>query len=244
MGIYDRDYYRNSNRPSAFGSFAPWTITTWLICLHVFVFFADRLSGGLLTQFGYFSLMMGVFHFQIWRFITYQVLHANLGHIFFNMLALYFFGPLVESVLGARRYLAFYLLSGVGGALGYIALFYSGILKFPGWSPLVGASAGIFGVLIAGAMIAPDSTVMLWFPPIPMRLRTMAGLLLVIAVYTVLSNGENAGGEAGHLGGALIGFLLIKNPRVLDLFDFRLPRGPNMRYRGRRVHDWRNDWNR
>jgi membrane associated rhomboid family serine protease len=243
MGIYDRDYYRNSDRQSGFGSFQPWTITVWLIVINVIVFVLDQLSDHMLTGLGYFSLDTAVFHWQVWRFVTFQFLHASASHIFWNMLGLYFFGPLVEMALGARRYVAFYLLSGVGGALGYLAIYYSGILRLSPDSGLVGASAGIFGVLIAAALIAPDSTVMLMFPPIPMKLRTMAWIYLGFAAYVVVFNRGNAGGEASHLGGALIGFLLIKNPWVLDWFDFR-GRSSKMYYRGRRIHNWRNDRNR
>jgi membrane associated rhomboid family serine protease len=103
---------------------------------------------------------------------------------------------------------------------------------------LVGASAGIFGVLVIAAMIAPDVTFMLIIPPIPMRLRTLAWIMLGIAAYAVIFSGNNAGGEAAHLGGAVMGFLFVKNPRLLDIFrPGRFQRRP----RGRRFSDWRND---
>jgi len=104
-------------------------------------------------------------------------------------------------------------------------------------APLVGASAGIFGVLIAGARIAPDTTVMLIFPPIPMRLKTLALVFLGIAVLTVFEHGFNAGGEAAHLGGAAVGAGLIARPHVLDVFDqlsFR-----RRKRRGFFMDDWR-----
>jgi membrane associated rhomboid family serine protease len=85
--------------------------------------------------------------------------------------------------------------------------------------PLVGASAGIFGVLIAAAFVAPNATIMLLFPPIPMQLRTFAWVLIAIAVFSVFTAGHNAGGEAAHLGGAAMGAALMSNPRVLNIFD-------------------------
>jgi membrane associated rhomboid family serine protease len=123
---------------------------------------------------------------------------------------------MVEQHLGSRRYLRFYLICGMGGAVTYLGLWAKGILIGDPWQPLVGASAGIFGVLIAAAQVAPDATVMLLFPPIPMRLRTLAWAFIAIAVYTVLTRGHNAGGEAAHLGGAIGGFLLMQGERMLS----------------------------
>jgi hypothetical protein len=84
---------------------------------------------------------------------------------------------------------------------------------------LVGASAGIFGILLAAARIAPDTQVMLLFPPIPIQLRTLAWIFVGIAVYTVLTAGNNAGGQAAHLGGAALGYVLIRRPSVLNFAD-------------------------
>jgi uncharacterized membrane protein YuzA (DUF378 family) len=142
---------------------------------------------------------------------------------------------MIERHLGSKRYLAFYLLCGICGALMY------GVLNLGGWmashflgpdavipgllfndmsTPLIGASAGVFGVLMAGAYIAPNATVLVFFF-LPMRLRTLAYVLVGIAALTVLTRGGNAGGEAGHIGGALAGFYFIRRPRHLHgFFDF------------------------
>jgi membrane associated rhomboid family serine protease len=243
MGIYDRDYYRQPSVRGGFAEMRVWSVNTWLIVINVIVFLLDQSMNGALTILGYFSFTTAIIHLQLWRFITFQFLHANVQHIFFNMLSLYFFGPIVEAYLGTRRYLAFYLISGIGGGLGYIALYYLGFLQGDPRTPLVGASAGIFGVLIGAAQIAPDVRVMMMFPPIPMRLKTMAWVFIGIAIYTVYSNGNNAGGQAAHLGGALIGFILIRNTRWLD---FVFLRRSGMFSNGRRVErkDWSNDFDR
>jgi membrane associated rhomboid family serine protease len=219
------------------------SVTTWLIIINIVVFLLnnaiqqDVIVDGYIIRgvhpindlWGYFSVTTAIFHLQLWRFITFQFLHAGFEHILFNMIALFFFGPMVESYLGPRRYLAFYLLCGIAGPVMYIILWAAGFLIHdPASVHLVGASAGIFGVLIAGAMIAPDTTALI-YGIIPMRLKTMAWLLLAIAVYTVFTNGNNAGGQAAHLGGAAAGFALIQYPAILKVFDFR--RGPRMRYR-------------
>lgn len=243
MGIYDRQYYRQPTRRGGLAEMRMWSVNTWLIVVNVIVYLLDLMLNGSLTNLGYFSLSTAIMHLELWRFITFQFLHANPQHILFNMLGLYFFGPIVEAYLGPRRYLAFYLISGVGGGLGYLALYYLGLLQGDPSTRLVGASAGIFGVLIAAAQIAPDVRVLMLFLPIPMRLRTMVWIVLGIAVYTVFSNGFNAGGQAAHLGGALIGFILIRNTRWLN---FLYLRRSGMFMGGRRIvqKDWTKDFDR
>jgi membrane associated rhomboid family serine protease len=113
------------------------------------------------------------------------------------------------------RYLVFYLLCGCAGGIGYIVLSQLGLFISTPFVPLIGASAGIFGVLVAAAMIAPDATVLLIFPPIPIKLKTIAWIFIGLAVFTVFFNGHNAGGQSAHLGGALAGYLLIQFPQVL-----------------------------
>ena len=135
------------------------------------------------------------------------------------MFVLYSFGPMIESYFGRKRFTAFYLLCGSSGAAVYLILWQFHVLVGNGFVPLVGASAGIFGVLIAAANVAPDATVRLIFPPIPMKLRTMAWGLIAVAVLTIFLGWKNAGGEAAHLGGAFMGYALIQNPRFLNLFD-------------------------
>jgi membrane associated rhomboid family serine protease len=186
----------------------------------------------LVQSFLHFSTMRGFFRLEVWRFIGFQFLHAGLAHLLFNMIGLYFFGPLVESRLGGKRYLAFYLLCGIFGAVmflllnlgGYTAQTLSGSdVRIPGlifdspYTPLIGASAGVFGVLMAGAYLRPDALVLLFFI-LPMRLATLAYALVAIALFMVIVGGHNAGGEAGHLGGAIAGFYLIRHPQHLHGF--------------------------
>ena len=168
-----------------------------------------------------FSYDMAVQKFQIWRFVTFQFVHANLLHIAGNMVALMSLGPVVESFLGRRRFIAYYLLCGMVGPIGFLVLMaFGGSDKYPANASLVGASAGVFGVLVGAAVIAPDEWVQLIFPPTPVRLRTAAILMLLLAIYTVFAfggdNQHNAGGEAAHLGGAVMGYWLIRKPERLD----------------------------
>jgi len=185
----------------------------------------------------HFSTQRGFFEVQFWRLVGFQFLHSHTTfmHLLFNMIGLYFFGGMVERYLGSKRYLAFYLLCGIFGALMYTLLnvggyvseeFFGATGSIPGllfddfYTPLIGASAGVFGILMAGAYLAPNATVLIFFI-IPMRLRTLAYVIVGIALFTIITGGGNAGGEAGHLGGAIAGFYFIRRPHHLHgFFDF------------------------
>ena len=170
---------------------------------------------------------------ELWRLITYQFLHAGVAHLIFNMWALYFFGPAVEEAMGQGRFLAFYLSCGVAGALfssllAALGFFdvplspdlqillrhiadYTGYAHLELWqlTSMVGASAGIYGVLVAVAFLYPGLRIRLIFPPVEMTMRTFALVVLGLAVLTVMVNGQNAGGEAGHLGGIILSAIIM-----------------------------------
>ena len=181
-----------------------------------------------LRSWGHFSTAKGFFGAQVWRLVTFQFLHQNFEHILINMLGLYFLGRGVEQRLGRRRYLAFYLTCGIFGAIAYLVLntlgFFTG-LDLPGllvddpYTPLLGASAGVFGVLMATAFYEPKAYLLLFFV-IPVRVRTFAYLFTAFAAVRLIMGSSNAGGEAAHLGGALAGFYLIRHNHLLrDFFD-------------------------
>ncbi len=206
-----------------------------------------------LKRFGYFSTDLAFRGLQLWRFFGFQFLHASLLHLLFNMVVLYFFGSLVEQHLGRKRYLAFYLLCGLCGALMYLVLNLGGYVlsmytedpvRIPGLlfnspaQPLIGASAGVFGVVMAGAYLAPRAIVLLFFV-IPMRLATLAYAFVGLALVSLIMGRPNAGGEAGHLGGAIAGFYFIRHPQHLHgFFDFvgwADPTSHHYRDKGRRA---------
>ncbi len=184
----------------------------------------------IIEAFGHFSTGKFWSDGQVWRLITFQFLHANIWHIVFNMLGLWFVGGLVEQYLGARRYAVYYLTCGVFGALTYLLLNLAGYLVMGAtgaahssvpfllfenpYTPLIGASAGVFGVLMAAAYIAPDATVdVMMF--LPMRLQTAVYIFLALAVVNLFQGGHNAGGDAAHVGGAAAGAFFIRRPHLL-----------------------------
>jgi membrane associated rhomboid family serine protease len=188
-----------------------WGATQWIIIACVAVYVIDLLSGGLLSEWGAFSVDRALFHLQLWRIITCAFLHASPSHLVFNMLALWYAGPMLESMLRPRRFVAFYVLSGIGGICGYLLLWRLKFLDVSRYTALVGASACIFGVMMAGAHLWPHRVVRFVPFGITLRLRTLVWGLIAIAILYIAIRDENAGGEAAHLGGAVVGYLLIRN---------------------------------
>ena len=147
--------------------------------------------------------------FQPWQLFTYGFMHdpSGFGHLFFNGIALYQFGGRLEEVWGARRYLTFFMVCVVGAGLCQLA--------FMAWmpesaGPTIGASGGIYGLLMAYGMLFPRERVMLLIPPIPMSARTL--VIVFGALSLVMGVTGTAGGIAhfAHLGGMLFGWLLIR----------------------------------
>ena len=204
-----------------------------ILVINVLVFILDHLvfaskppNPPPIFELGSFTIDSAIHQFHLWEFITFQFLHANFIHILFNSMGLYFFGPFMERHLGAMRFLIYYLLCGAAGAGLYTLISSVGIIPYDPNVPLIGASAGIYGIFVGVAVIAPHLRVQLLFPPIELSMRQLAIALLVIASVYILFNLENAGGEAGHLGGAILGFLLMRSGifRRNNLIDIQRPR--------------------
>ncbi|MBX3321969.1 MAG: rhomboid family intramembrane serine protease [Phycisphaeraceae bacterium] len=179
-----------------------------------------------LERFGHFSTATGFARLEVWRLVTFQFLHAGFMHLLFNMFGLWVFGRIVEEQLGGKRYLAFYLTCGIFGGLLYLVLNLAGVLglRLPGalnvqiTTSLVGASAGVFGVLMACAYIAPKTIVQLIFPPIPIQMRYLVYGFFALSVWNLVIGSKNQGGEAAHVGGALAGYFFIRRAYLLNDF--------------------------
>lgn len=217
MGFSDRPYasVNRTMRPSL-----P-IATKYLLIANITIFFLEVfLLGNALQRFGAFTIRESILQGHVWQILTFQFLHAGLGHILGNMIALYFFGALLERNWGAKRFLIFYLLCGAAGAAFYTLLVYLHIIPSTLNTPIVGASAGIYGILTAIAVISPNQNIQLFFLPINMTMRTFAIAILTIAFVTaILGMGPNRSGEAGHLGGAILGFLLTRFTDGLAFLD-------------------------
>jgi membrane associated rhomboid family serine protease len=179
---------------------------------------------------GHFSTARGFFGLEVWRLVTFQFLHVGWLHLLLNMMGLVVFGREVEEFLGRRRYLALYLTCGVFGALLFLLLNLLGNTLGQAWrvpgllfddirTPLVGASAGIFGIILAAAYVAPQRVIDI-LGIIPIKQRPAAYGLLVIAAVQLFAGSSNAGGEAAHIGGALAGYYFIRRMYLLrDFFE-------------------------
>jgi membrane associated rhomboid family serine protease len=178
-------------------------VTQALLLANVAIFFLERLLGGGL--FNVFALWPIGTQFWPWQIGTYAFLHGSFEHLFFNMLGLWMFGAELENVWGQRRYLQFYFASVVAAALTQLlvnALLGSQV-------PTVGASGGLFGLLLAFAMLFPNRIILLFFV-IPMKAKYLVLLFGIVELYqgaAVLNTGV---AHFAHLGGMLGGLLTIR----------------------------------
>lgn len=137
-----------------------------------------------------------------WTVVTYMFLHAGLGHILFNMLGLYFFGPRLEAELGERRFLWLYVISGLSGAaLSFLFSFEAAI---------VGASAAVYGVLIGFTWFWPRSQIYIW-GILPVEARWMVAGMAALSVFGGFGGGGDGVAHFAHLGGFLGGYLYIRS---------------------------------
>jgi membrane associated rhomboid family serine protease len=189
-------------------------VTGALLAANVLVFLLQGVYGQFL--FGNFALWPPTAGpslapgFELWQLVTYSFLHGNLLHLGFNMLALYTFGRDVERLFGSRWYLQYYFVSVVVAALCHVVV--------SGWMgaepyPTVGASGGVFGVLLAFGVYFPRRTVILLFPPIPLPARVFVLLFGALELYFGVTGTASGVAHFAHLGGMLGGWLMIRSRR-------------------------------
>src|SRR4051794_1582295 len=152
---------------------------------------------------------VAVMHGYVWQVVTYSFLHAGLGHVFFNMLSLWMFGSRLEQDWGRRRFLEFYFFSVIGGALCTLALSYTHILGMDPATITVGASGGIFGLLVAFGILYAKMRVYI-YGIFPIEARWLAIIWVALSMYAALAGTGGNVAEIAHLGGALFGFIYLK----------------------------------
>jgi membrane associated rhomboid family serine protease len=145
--------------------------------------------------------------FQPFQIVSHMFMHGGTSHILFNMLTLYFLGPMVEMRIGHKKFLILYMLSGFGALLLHILLVYMP-LGMQG-VPVVGASGAVYGVLIAFAYLFPDMKLMLLFPPIPIKAKYLALGLIVFGLFAGTTGVQQGVAHWAHLGGALTAFIIL-----------------------------------
>ncbi len=144
--------------------------------------------------------------FMPWQLVTYGFLHGNLTHIFFNMFGLWMFGRELEMLMGSKRFLTYFFTCVIGA--GIIQLIVAG--SQGGIYPTVGASGGVFGILLAYGLAFPNRMVMLIFPPIPMKAKYFVLFYGLLELYLGVSGNAPGVANFAHLGGMLFGFLLLR----------------------------------
>ena len=188
----------------------------WLLAINIGVFFVQLTIFGERNIFNALGFASAEMPAGWWTIATYMFVHAGLAHLAFNMFALWTFGPRVEAEWGTRGFTAFYLWSGLGGALTHLILVRSGVL--------VGASAAVYGVMLAFAMRWPDEEVLV-FGIIPMKTRWFVAWM--VAINLALAMASQSGGTGSgiaaiaHLGGLLFAWVYIKGPGSGGIERFR-----------------------
>ena len=160
------------------------------------------------------AFMPGSFYFQPFQIATHMFMHANIPHIAFNMLSLYFFGSRIQMVWDPRRFLFYYLSCGVGAYLIYMGtqwweLSQLGINPLDWNVPMLGASGAVFGVMVAYAYLFPNDMISLLFPPISLKAKHFVPIAAVLELIYGVYRTSSGIAHFAHLGGAAVGALLI-----------------------------------
>lgn len=193
-------------------------------------FFAIQMIPFMLWPFGEFNLgnndegVMQTIGFQPWQLVTYGFMHDpnNIFHIIFNSIALYQFGSRLEYTWGGKRYLSFFLVCVVGAGLCQLIF----MQYFPQYAgPTIGASGGVYGLLLGYGMLFPKERVMLLIPPIPMSAKTLVIVFGALSLIMGITGTVSGIAHFAHLGGMLFGWLLIRYWRGQPPFK-KQKRGP------------------
>ncbi|MDB5152479.1 MAG: Rhomboid-like protein [Mucilaginibacter sp.] len=227
----------NAYRQSPFANLTP--VVKNLLIINIIFYIATWVLGShidMVTLLGghYFNSSL----FRIWQIITYMFMHGSLGHIFFNMFALFMFGPILEYSIGSKRFFNLYFICGIGavaiqmlvqayqvhGITGGFMISHpeldSSFLQYGANAqklydiyntPIVGASGAIFGLLVAFGMLYPNMEMMILFIPVPVKAKYIIPVYILVEIYLGFEQfgGDNVAHFA-HLGGALFGFIMVK----------------------------------
>lgn len=175
----------------------PWVLR--ILIANVVVFVVTQTSPGLYRDLAYFP---PVVLYRPWTVVSYMFLHANFGHLFFNMLGVFFFGPRLEMRIGASAFLRLYFFSGIGGALAQTV--------FATSAPMVGASAAVYAVLVGFAYYWPKETILLFPIPVPIQAWILVTGYVVLSIINGVTGSASGVAHFAHLGGAVVGFLFLK----------------------------------
>ena len=230
--------YYNYNRGGGFLSNIP-TATKNIIIINVLVMIMTSLNGNMMYE--KFALFYPTSpFFRWWQPVTHMFMHGGFWHLFFNMYTLYFFGRVLEERWGAKKFLIFYFVTGIGAALVHTGVEWIQMHHWMGqvaegsmaaqakihalkMTPTVGASGAIYGVLMGFAMLYPDAILSLIFPPVSMKAKWFVLIFGGIELLTGITGVGGGIAHFAHLGGLIFGYLLIiywKKKRTLYGRDY------------------------
>jgi membrane associated rhomboid family serine protease len=199
------------------GSFP--TGVKWLLIINiglfVLYFLFARTELGQLFRLFYLTPAAVVGHFAVWQLFTYMFLHAGIGHVLFNMLALWMFGADLETTWGTKRFLTYYFICGVGAGICDVVV--SAMFGSYGTST-IGSSGAIYGLLLAFGLMYPDRTVLMSFL-FPIKAKYFVMIMGAIAFLSSLGSSGSGVSHVAHLGGMLFGYLYLRGGRAFQ-FDF------------------------
>lgn len=185
-------------------------VTTALIVANVAAFLLQMATPGLVGPFALWPLGAsrasgGQVGFELWQVVTYGFLHGGMFHLLFNMFALYMFGSAIEQVLGSQRYAIYYGVCVITAAIAQLLVAQATGEIYP----TVGASGGVFGLLLAYAVFFPHNRIMLLFPPIPIPARIFVLIYAAIELFLGVSGAQSGVAHFAHLGGMVGGVVLL-----------------------------------
>ncbi len=178
-----------------------------VIIINVIIFIATLINENFMV--GTFALFYPTSpYFRWWQPVTHMFMHGGFWHIFFNMYTLFLFGMVVENTIGSKKFLLYYFICGLGAAALHtgVQAIQAGVFKM---TPTLGASGAIYGVLLAYAYLYPDNKLTLLFPPVTLSAKWMVLIFLGIELVTGVTGTLDGVAHFAHLGGALIGWLLM-----------------------------------
>jgi membrane associated rhomboid family serine protease len=189
-----------------------------LITLNVAVFVLQKISHWIFES-NFIEFYFGLVparvtqDLMLWQFVTYMFLHGGVFHIFFNMLTLFMFGNDLERLWGTRRFLNYYIVTGVGAGI------CSWLVSANSWAAVIGASGAVYGLLLAYALAYPNRIVYLNFL-LPVKVKWLVLIMGAMAFFSSVGGGEPGVAHIAHLGGMVIGFLYLKGKGWSDKYRY------------------------
>ncbi len=197
------------------------TVVVALLAINGLVFLIEVAAPGPLVE--WFALWpmglmaadstIGAYPFWPWQIVTYAFLHGSVLHLVLNMYALWLFGSRLEQTWGGRAFATYYALCVVGAALTQLVVSEIALLQGAPAYPVLGASGGVFGVLLAFGMLFPETRLFLLFPPIPIKAKWFVIIYGAIELFAGVTGTVEGVAHFAHLGGMLTGWLLLRYGR-------------------------------